>query len=440
MLMKRKLLLAILLCAGFGVAKAQNEALGQLKSYTPDAENMASRKEFQDMKFGMFIHWGIYSELGAGEWVMHERKIPYDSYKRLASFFRPEDFDAKAWVALAKAAGMKYITITSRHHDGFSMFKTKASPYNIVDATPYHKDPLMELAEECKKEGIELHFYYSLLDWGRKDYAFGNPIVNGAPQNADWDSYIKFMKTQLTELITNYPGVKGIWFDGEWERRTVNWHFDEIYPLIHQLNPAVLIGNNHHLAPLVGEDFQMFEKDLPGGNTTGFSAESKISSLPLESCETINDSWGFNITDQSYKSVKQIIHYLVNDAGRNANFLLNIGPMPNGKIQPEFVDTLKKVGQWMQKNGESIYGTRGDVVTPQPWGVLTSKENTLYAHIISSLGQDYIFIPMLKQKITKAAILNGGNLKFKQQPEGVFVYLAGVTPDAYDTIIKMTTN
>jgi alpha-L-fucosidase len=343
-------------------------------------------------------------------------------------------------VALAKAAGMKYITITSRHHDGFSMFKTKATPYNIVDATPYHMDPLMELAEECKKQGIELHFYYSLLDWGRRDYAFGHRIVNGAPENADWDSYINFMKTQLTELITNYPDVKGIWFDGEWERRNVNWHFDEIYPLIHKLNSAILIGNNHHLAPLIGEDFQMFEKDLPGGNKAGFSAESKISALPLESCETINNSWGFNITDQSYKSVKQIIAYLVNDAGRNANFLLNIGPMPNGKIQPEFVDTLTKVGAWMQKNGESIYGTRGNVVAPQSWGVVTSKENTLYAHILTPSGQDYILIPSLQQKVLNVTLMaNGTPVKFKQQPEGVFVYTNGIEADQYDTIIKLTT-
>jgi alpha-L-fucosidase len=423
------------------IAKAQDNQPGLLKSYTPTTENLESRKEFQDMKFGMFIHWGIYSELGAGEWVMHERKIPYDNYKRLAAFFRPEDFNAKAWVALAKAAGMKYITITSRHHDGFSMFKTKASSYNIVDATPYHKDPLMELAEECKKEGIELHFYYSLLDWGRPDYAFGHPIVNGKPENADWNSYINFMKTQLTELITNYPGVKGIWFDGQWERRNVNWHFDEIYPLIHKLNSSILIGNNHHLAPFLGEDFQMFEKDLPGGNTTGFSGESKISTLPLETCETINNSWGFNINDQNYKSVKQIISYLVNAAGRNANFLLNIGPMPNGKIQPEFVDTLTKVGAWMKKNGESIYGTRGNAAAPQQWGVVTAKENTLYAHILSAPSEDYILIPSLKQKIVKVtAMANGNSLKFKQQSEGVFVYVKGIETDPYDTIIKLTTN
>ena len=410
------------------------------QTYTPTADNLAARQNFQDMKFGLFIHWGIYSELGAGEWVMNEKHIPYDSYKRLADFFNPQAFNAHDWVMFAKKAGMKYITVTSRHHDGFSMFGTKASPYNIVDATPYHKDPLMELAQECVKEGIELHFYYSLLDWGRKDYAYGSPIVDGKPANGDWDSYINFMKAQLTELITKYPGVKGIWFDGHWER-DVNWHYDEIYGLIHKLNPAILIGNNHHLAPKEGEDFQMFEKDLPGANTTGFSGKSKIGALPLETCETINNSWGFNITDRSFKSSKRIIHYLVNAAGLNANFLLNIGPMPNGKIQPEFTDTLAVVGAWVQKNGEAIYGTRGSGIPAQPWGVITQKDKNLYVHVMTAPQQPYVFIPQLKGKVTKAALLaDGSAVKFKQQTEGVFVYLSGVATDPNDTIIKLTTN
>jgi len=430
--MKRFLLIALLLF--HFASKAQT-------TYTPTADNLATRENFQDMKFGLFIHWGIYSELGEGEWVMHDRKIPYDNYKRLADFFNPQAFNAKEWVQFAKRAGMKYITITSRHHDGFSMFGTKASPYNIVDATPYHKDPLMELAQECQKEGIELHFYYSLLDWGRPDYAFGSPIVNGVPVNGDWDSYIKFMKAQLTELITKYPAVKGIWFDGYWERTNVNWHLDEIYGLIHKLNPAIIIGNNHHEAVKEGEDFQMFEKDLPGGNTTGFSAKSKIGQLPLETCETINNSWGFNITDRSYKTTKQIIHYLVNAAGRNANFLLNIGPMPNGKIQPEFADTLAIVGDWMKKNGESIYGTRGNLIAPQQWGVVTYKNKTLYAHVLNMPQQSYIFLPEVKGKVTKVTLMSdGSNIKFKQQPEGVFVYADNVKPDAIDTIIELTTN
>jgi alpha-L-fucosidase len=416
-------------------------ANAQPATYTPTPDNLETREHFQDMKFGLFIHWGIYSELGDGEWVMHDRKIPYNNYKRLADFFNPQAFNAKEWVQFAKRAGMKYITITSRHHDGFSMFGTKASPYNIVDATPYHKDPLMELAKECQKEGIELHFYYSLLDWGRPDYAFGSPIVNGVPVNGDWDSYIKFMKAQLTELCTNYPAVKGIWFDGYWERTNVNWHLDEIYGLIHKLNPAIIIGNNHHEAVKEGEDFQMFEKDLPGGNTTGFSGKSKIGQLPLETCETINNSWGFNITDRSYKSVKQIIHYMVNAAGRNANFLLNIGPMPNGKIQPEFADTLALVGDWMQKNGESIYGTRGNLIAPQQWGVVTYKNKTLYAHVLNTPQQPYIFLPLVKGKVIKAILMSdGSSVKYKQQPEGVFVYADNIKPDAIDTVIELTTN
>jgi alpha-L-fucosidase len=249
------------------------------------------------------------------------------------------------------------------------------------------------------------------------------------------------MKTQLTELITNYPGVKGIWFDGQWERRAVNWHFDEIYGLIHKLGPSILVGNNHHLAPIDGEDFQMFEKDLPGSNTTGFSGESKIGKLPLETCETINNSWGFNINDRSYKSVKQIIHYLVNAAGRDANFLLNIGPMPNGKIQPEFTDTLAVVGDWMKKNGESIYGTRGNFIAPQPWGVVTYKNKTLYAHVLNSPQQPYIFLPQLKDKIVKVSLFSDGStLKFRQLPEGVFVYVNNLDPGAVDTIIKLSIN
>jgi len=426
-----------LVLLSFAVAFAQ-DYVQPVPDYTPPAENLAQRNKFQDLKFGLFIHWGIYSVLGDGEWVMRVKNIPYNNYKRLADFFNPQEFDAREWVQMAKNAGMKYITITSRHHDGFSMFNTAATSYDIVDATPYHKDPLMELAQECVKEGIELHFYYSLLDWGRADYGFGKPIVNHAPLNTDWNSYIDFMKTQLTELITKYPGVTGIWFDGNWERPNVNWHYDEIYTLIHRLNPKILIGNNHHLAPYRGEDFQMFEKDLPGENTTGFSGNSKIGDLPLETCETINNSWGFNINDNHYKSIRQIIHYLVNAAGRNANFLLNVGPMPNGKIQPEFTDTLARVGEWMKKNGETIYDTRGNIIAPQPWGVITAKGNILYAHILNRFSTPYIFIPGVKQKISRVSLFsNGAALKFKQQQEGLFVYLSGDSLDDIDTIVQL---
>lgn len=421
------------------LVKAQNYPF-KMPEYTPTTGNVKSRNELQDMKFGLFIHWGIYSVLGDGEWVMHQKKIPYNSYKKLADFFNPQQFNAKEWVQLAKSAGMKYITITSRHHDGFSMFKTAASPYNIVDATPYAKDPLKELAAECKKEGIRLQFYYSLLDWGRSDYGFGNKIVDGAPENTDWPSYINFMKAELTELLTNYGDIGAIWFDGHWERPTANWHYDEIYSLIHKLSPSTLIGNNHHLATISGEDFQMFEKDLPGANTTGFSPHSVIGNLPLETCETINNSWGFNINDNNYKTSKQIIHYLVNAAGRNANFLLNVGPMPNGKIQPEFGDTLKVVGDWMKKYGESIYNTRGNVIAPQDWGVLTAGDKTIYLHLLKKPAQSTVVIPGLDKKVKSVKLLtNNAEIKFKQSKTGLSLVIPTNLLYELDEIIKIQT-
>jgi alpha-L-fucosidase len=427
----RKRALFVICCILVSAAQAQS-------TYQPAKENMDARSDFQDRKFGLFIHWGIYSVLGDGEWVMHNEHIPYDSYSRLASFFYPYDFDAKAWVDMAKAAGMKYITITSRHHDGFSMFGTKASAYNIVDATHYGKDPLKELADECHRQGIKLFFYYSLLDWGRKDYAFGQPIVNGQPQGGDWPHYIEFMKAQLTELLTNYGEIAGIWFDGEWERRDVNWHFDEIYQLIHKLQPQAMVGNNHHSDPRPGEDFQMFERDLPGENTTGWVSGGVSRTLPLETCETMNNSWGFTLNDRNYKTVSQIIRYIVNAAGRNGNFLLNIGPMPNGRVQPEFKDTLAAVGNWFAKYGPAIYGTRGNVIPPQSWGTITQKEKTLFVHILNKVATGYIFIPGLRQKVLNAALFaDSKKVRFKQQPEGVFVYLDGVDLSAVDTVIRL---
>ncbi|HLR36708.1 MAG TPA: alpha-L-fucosidase, partial [Chitinophagaceae bacterium] len=350
----------------------------------------------------------------------------------------PYQFDAATWVALAKSAGMKYITITSRHHDGFSMFDTKASDYDIVDATPWGKDPLKALAKECHKQGIKLFFYYSLLDWGRDDYGFDHKIVDGKPINADWEHYISFMKKQLTELLTNYGPIGGIWFDGEWEREDAHWHLNEIYALIHKLQPSALIINNHHHAPRPGEDVQEFERDLPGSNSHGWNSGGVSNTLPLESCRTMNGSWGFNIKDTNYKSVKQIVHMLVHDAGMNANLLLNIGPMSNGAIQPEFVDTLKKVGAWTAKYGASIYGTRAGVFPPQDWGVTTQKDGVQYLHILKYPEDGILFIQGVTKKIASAQqFLTGKEVKFKQIPEGVFFYMKDFNPESIDNVMKV---
>jgi alpha-L-fucosidase len=419
------------------------------QTYTPSKENLEKRKIFQEDKFGMFIHWGPFSIPGSGEWVMNQRNITVKNYTRLQSFFNPIDFNAAHWVSMAKNAGMKYITLISRHHDGFSMWDTKFSDFNIMN-TPYHKDIVKMLADECHKQNIKLFLYYSLLDWRRNDYSYwtGNTgHGTGRTVHGKWEDYIQFMKNQLTELLTNYGEIGGVWFDGYWDQLDndnhdnptprVDWHFREIYDLIHKLQPQCLVGNNHHITPLPGEDFQMFEKDLPGGNTTGFGGAS-VSALPAETCETINDSWGFNITDTKYKSVNQLIHYIINAAGRNANFLLNIGPMPNGEIQKEFTDTLAAMGSWMKKYGQTIYQTRGNVAAPQSWGVVTAKGSTWYVHVLDKTKKPFILIPSVNQKVFKATLLNNGkNVSFKQQAEGVFIYLDNVDLDDIDTIIEL---
>ena len=422
------------------------------QSYTPTSENLAARQNFQDMKFGMFIHWGASSVLGSGEWVMNIKNIRVNEYSNLLRVFNPIDFDAKEWVATAKNAGMQYITFITRHHDGFSNWDTKQSDWKITN-TVYAKDALRQLADECHKQGIKLFCYYSLLDWYRSDYQYETGKTGkgtGRTTKSNWNSYISFMKAQLTELLTNYGEISGIWFDGHWDQldndhdktlqSKVNWHYDEIYSLIHKLQPKCMIGNNHHLSPIPGEDFQMFEKDLPGNNTTGFGGAS-ISQLPLESCETMNDAWGYNMTDRKFKSVPTLIHYMVNAAGRNANFLLNVGPMPNGKIQSEFRDTLALVGKWMSQNGSTVYGTRGNLFPAQDWGVVTAKDKNAYVHILhkNSLQQPYLFIPSVKEKVNAAVLFSDkSTLKFKQQPEGLFIYLDGVKLDDIDTIIQLT--
>lgn len=372
----------------------------QAQSYTPAPENLANRAWFQDAKFGLFVHWGVYSVLSVEEWVMQKHEIDKPTYAKLGSFFNPVEFDPEAWVLMAKGAGMQYITITAKHHDGFAMFDSRHTDWDIVDRTVYGKDVLTQLAEACREHGLRLFFYYSQLDWWHDDYYPRGRTgqYSGRPDEGDWNAYIDFMNAQLAELLTNYGDVAGIWFDGWWDRPDADWRLRETYDLIHRLQPGAMIGSNHHLAPKPGEDFQMFEKDLPGHNTAGFSGEATVGQLPLETAETMAHRWGFSLQDTAYKSPDELIRYLVRAAGYNSNFLLNVGPMPNGKIQPEFVQTLGLLGDWTERYGESIYGTRGGPVPPQSWGVTTQKDNRVFVHVLD-WQQDSLLIPELGRPI-----------------------------------------
>jgi alpha-L-fucosidase len=350
----------------------------------------------------------VYSLLGSGEWVMQNRPIAVPDYEWLATTFNPVKFDAREWVTLAKRAGVRYITITSRHHDGFSMFATKATRYNIVDWTPFHRDPLKELADECRRQGVKLFFYYSQLDWHHSDYwpRGGTGHASGRPESGDWNRYLDFMDAQLTELLTNYGPVGGIWFDGMWDKPDAEWRLERTYALIHRLQPATLIVPNHHKAPLPGEDVQTFEQDLPGANTAGFNTTS-IGALPLETSLTMNESWGFNITDTKFKSTAELVHYLVRAAGRDANLLLNIGPRPDGTIQPEAAARLDSLGEWMRVHGSSIYGTRGGPISPRPWGVTTQRGDTIFVHLLD-WSDRVVSIPAFGARVVRGSLLGTG--------------------------------
>ncbi len=421
-----------------GAVVAAAVEAGAQGSYEPAPENLAARSWFQDAKFGLFVHWGIYSVLGSGEWVMEVRRIPVADYEKLADQFNPIRFDAAEWVSLVKAAGMKYITITAKHHDGFAMFDSRVSDWDIVDRTPYGEDVLAQLAEECRRQGIKLFFYYSQLDWHHPDYYPRGRTGNSAerPEEGDWYRYLDYMDEQLRELLTGYGEIGGIWFDGMWDRPDADWRLERTYSMIHELQPQALIGSNHHDTPHPGEDFQMFEKDLPGQNTAGFNT-AEVSRLPLETAETMNRSWGFNITDRSYKSTRELVRYLVRAAGSNANFLLNVGPMPNGKIQPEFVTRLREMGAWLERYGESIYGTRGGPLAPDLWGVTTQRDGKVYVHVLDWSGP-ILALPPLPWPVRSARLLRDGSIvRFENREDGLLLSLPPRGDDVIDEIVVL---
>jgi alpha-L-fucosidase len=390
---------------GSGPASAEStskpgHAVVKDNRYVPNAENLAARHWFQDAKFGIFVHWGVYSVPARGEWAMHSEKMSNAEYEKYPPQFNPIRFNAAEWVKFFKQSGAKYVTITAKHADGFAMWDSKVSDWDIVDRTPYGRDVIKQLADECHRQGLKLFLYYSQLDWHHADY-FPRGTTgqhSGRPDHGEWTRYLDYVDAQLTELLGGeYGPIAGIWFDGWWDQQTkrmaghenakpeitnVDWRLRRSYDLIHSLQPACLIGANHHIAPFEGEDFQMFERDLPGENKAGHSLDSEIGNLPLETCDTINGSWGYNASDRDYKSVATLVHNLVKSAGRNANYLLNVGPLPDGTIDPQMARRLEGVGKWLSLYGHTIRGTRGGPTGTQLWGTSTQIADVVYLHIL----------------------------------------------------------
>ena len=400
-------------------------------------------KWFQDAKFGMFIHWGLYSILARGEWVMHHEKIPVPEYERLVPQFNPVKFNADEWVSIAGDAGQRYMVITSRHHDGFSMYDTALSDYKVT-RTPFRRDPLHELANACAKRGdIKLGFYSSLLDWHHPAYRFRDQ------SGLAWDDYLEFLHGQVRELCTQFGEIACLWFDGDWPNHLLeddtayfaaggSFEYEKLYDMIHTLQPDAIIHNNRHAEPLPGEDVQGFEQDLPGQNTAGFNTTS-IFSLPMEVCMTINDSWGVNDQDENHKSSQHLVRTLAKAASVGANYLLNVGPTALGEILPVHVERLGAVGQWLHVHGESIYGTRAGTIPAATHGssVSTRKGETHYVHILDYVS-DCVMLRAVPSDLKKAVLMKAGSpLKMLQRGETMVLTIPPQQRDAADTVIRL---
>jgi alpha-L-fucosidase len=363
------------------------------------AQFAARTKWWREAKFGMFIHWGVYSIPADGEWHMNTHRMQVKDYELYPPQFNPTKFDAAKWVKVAKDAGMKYITITSKHHDGFCMFDSKLTDYTIVKATPYGKDPMKALAAECKKQGIKLCFYHSIMDWHEPDYLPRREweTETRPADGASLDRYIEHMKGQLTELLTNYGPIGGIWFDGGWEHSPAELHALEVVKLIRKLQPGIMINDRIDIP----EDYSTPEQNIPAGAMPGGRL--------WETCMTLNDNWGYARDDHNWKSVDDLVHKICDIAGKGGNFLLNVGPTELGEIPQESIDRLEAVGKWMKANGRGIYGT-----TQSPFkklafdGRCTRKGNTLYLHVFKWPADGRLQLPPMKAQVVSAQVLASG--------------------------------
>jgi alpha-L-fucosidase len=366
-------------------------------------------------KFGMFIHWGVYSvpadatdlqgRRRIAEWYQSNKQMQVKDYDKIAGQFNPTEFNAREWVRMAKDAGMKYITITSKHHDGFCMFDSKLTGYDIIDATPFKRDPLKELSTECRRQGLRLCFYYSIMDWHHPDYLPRRPWERETrpAEGAEFSRYLAYMKGQLKELLTNYGPIGVLWFDGGWEGTPEKHRSEEVVRMIRSLQPGILINDRINLP----EDFSTPEQTVPAGALPGGRL--------WETCMTMNDTWGYARNDDNWKTTSDLTRKLIDIASKGGNFLLNVGPTEKGRIPPESVERLREVGAWMKRNGASIYETEKSPYRRHPFdGRCTTKGTTLYVHAFS-WPEDGLRLTGLKTPVREVRQLGAGRIRTRTE-------------------------
>ena len=411
---------------------------------------------WREARFGLFIHWGLYAvpagqwngQTDHAEWIRTTAQIPVGQYEKFVDQFNPVKFNADQWVKYAKDAGMKYIVITSKHHDGFCMFDSKYTDFDIM-STPFKRDPLKELAAACKKEGIKLCFYHSIMDWHHPDYLPRRDWEKDRPADgADYNRYIKYMKGQLKELLTNYGKIGVLWFDGEWEQTWTPDKGRDLYNYVRSLQPDILVNNRvgagrNGLEGFTengefGGDFGTPEQQIPA---TG------LPNIDWETCMTMNDHWGYNSLDKNFKSSKDLLQMLVDIVSKGGNYLLNIGPTSEGLFPGESIERLREIGNWMHTNGESIYGTSASPFTKLDWGRCTKIETKngtrLYLHVFNWPAGGKLTVPGIFNQPSVAFLLADANrnpLNIVRQYENLIITIPSTPPDKINSVVVLDLN
>lgn len=434
------------LAASLALALIGSKSTPPVQDFTHESKAAFDKRMswFREARFGMFIHWGLYSVPagtwngkvygGASEWLMNSARIPVADYEPLKDKFNPVNFDAKKWVAIAKGAGMKYIVITSKHHEGFAMWPSKIGDWNIGN-TQFHRDPLKELSVECKKAGIKLCFYHSIMDWHHPDFIPREDYDKRPTDKVNFENYVGVLKGQLKELLTEYGPLGLLWFDGEWK----GWNHErgkDLYNYVRSFQPNLIVNNRvdvgrSGMAGMTTEghvgDYGTPEQEIPA---TGIATD-------WESCMTMNGSWGFHANDHNWKSADTLIYNLVDCASKGGNYLLNVGPTSLGEIPEPSVDRLAQVGDWLQRYGEAVYKTSASPFPKSlPWGKVTRKGNSLYL-VVFDTSKTVLALPGLKTKPTSVKVLGAGAASIHQNNQDWSVSLDRMPKMAGPWVLKL---
>lgn len=414
---------------------------------------------WRDARFGMFIHWGLYAvpagmwnserTSSTGEWIMASENIPVEEYEPLADAFDPIEYDPAEWVRIARRAGQQYIVITSKHHDGFALFDSEVSDYDVVDATPYGRDLLAPLADEARRQGVDLGFYYSIMDWHHPAQYVDTTAETSLAGHANnrihperKQEYVDYMKAQLRELVTRYD-PKILWFDGEW----IDWWTEEdgkdLYAYVRSLKHDIIINNRVgkgrdgmrglDRGPGYAGDFGTPEQEIPDTGLPG---------VDWESCMTMNDTWGYKSWDDNWKSSQDLIRNLIDIASKGGNYLLNVGPTAEGIIPEESVARLDTMGSWLAINGESIYMTEASPFAQPEWGRFTRREpTTLYAHVFEWPSGRFLEIPAVPAEIQRVELLTSEGpetLRVDQSHKSIRIRLPANPPSTTASVVRIT--